>query len=308
MRLTGPVLPQLIQIQRRKADAFFFTRLQNAGVPGTFQLRQIGHPVKDGGPAVAVGDTGGIIAGGDGQHIFVGPAPQLGKPVDLHGAGVGGQDQFGAFQHQDAGALGKFPVEADHGPHLDNAGRCVQIGNPEPFAGGQGPLGVKVAGVHLGIGQRPAAETIEQDQGVAGSAGKALQQSDPDGHAQLPRQPAEGFHKGSVRRDGLGGPFLDGAAVYAVAIAPHLGEKGDVRPFLAGLPAGGQALLQVRFQRGAGSDLQQCDVQMRHGIYLLFAPSIPHRSPEEKPRLAPRAAPWYHKNKSMQNNKGTRYA
>ena len=71
----------------------------------------------------------------------------------------------------------------------------------------------------------------------------------PSSRASWPKASTKGPSAG----DGLGGPLLDGAAVYAVAIAPHLGEKGDVRPFLTGLPAGGQALSQVHFQRGTGA-------------------------------------------------------
>ena len=67
-----------------------------------------------------------------------------------------------------------------------------------------------------------------------------------------------------------GGHSRDGTAVNAVTVAPHFRKQGDIRPHLMGLPASGQALLQVFFQGEAGRDLQQGDFEHGHGAYLLF--------------------------------------
>ena len=48
------------------------------------------------------------------------------------------------------------------------------------------------------------------------------------------------------------------------ASAVHSGTGRHVRPHRMGLPAGGQALLQVFLQGGAGGDLQQGDDRFRH--------------------------------------------
>ena len=75
--------------------------------------RPVGDAVKGRGVPVAVREAAGVIGGGNAQHVFIGARPKLGQAVDFHGAGVGDQYDFGAFEHQNARAFGKFPVKAD---------------------------------------------------------------------------------------------------------------------------------------------------------------------------------------------------
>lgn len=243
--LAGPVAAQLLQIQPGQVNALFRSGFQHAGIPAVRPVGQIGHPVKQGGMPVAVGDWTGIVAGGDGQHIFIGPAPELGQAVELHRAGVWHQNQLGALQHQDAGALGEFPVVADHGPHLKRALGGVQLGHEKVVAGGQVALGAKVAGVYFGIGEPPRPEAVEQHQGVAGLFSPGLQKGDADGHAQLPGQPAKGLHKGAVPGNRLLLPLGGGVLRDVVAVAPHLREQCQIRPHLPGPAAGLQPFVQI---------------------------------------------------------------
>ena len=89
----------------------------------------------------------GIIAGGDSNHVLIGPSAKLGQAVDLHRAGVGDQDDLCPHKHQDPGALRKFPVVADH------AGLCIQIRRMEALSRSQAALILEITGMDLRIGQ-----------------------------------------------------------------------------------------------------------------------------------------------------------
>ena len=252
MNLPGTVVPQLFQRKFHHKNALLPVRLKNFHVPGGPAFRPVGDAVKDAGVTVAVRLGVGIVAGGNAHHVLIGPAAQLGQTVDFHGAGVGNQNEFGALEHQDAGALGKFPVIADHGPHLHRPGGGVQLGHIKIVASVQNPLVAKIAGVDLGVGEHPAAKPVKKAKGVAGRRGVALQQGDAYRHLQLRRQSAERLHKVPVRRDGQ---LLDGRGILGkrVSAAPHLGKQRNVRPLrlggAAGRPAFLQALGQIRPRR-----------------------------------------------------------
>ena len=128
----------------------------------------------------------------------------------------------------------------------------------------------------LGIDQPPLPVPVQEDQGVPGSRPGLFQQSDADGHVQLPGQGGKGPHEIPLRRDGFLLPLCRRAVIDAVAAAPHLGEQGDVGPHFPGLPAGAETLFPVLLQRAAGLQLQERDVQhpaiLFHGAFLLRAP------------------------------------
>ena len=254
--LDTAVSAQLFQIQLRDKDPFRLIRLKNTGVPRTFQLGKVGHAVKNAGTAVAVGNGVGIIAGGYRQHIFIGSGPELGEPVDLHRAGVGHQNKLCAFQHQDSCALGKFSVITDHCAHLYLPTGRIQGNDIKIFPRRQVALHIKVTGVYFGIGELLSAETVEEDQRVAGAAFIFFQQRNADGHIQFPGQIAKGMYILAVCGNRLGGPLADGTVVDIVSVTPHLGKKGDISAQRSGFLAGIDPLLEIGLQGGAGGELQ----------------------------------------------------
>lgn len=112
-------------------------------------------------------------------------------------------------------------------------------------AGRQVAFDVKIAGVDLRVGQLALAAPVKQHQGVARRAWPGFQQRDADGHLELSGKAAEGGDKFAVGRQRFGLPIGDRPVVDAVAVAPHLGEKGKIRPALLGAAAGGKADGQV---------------------------------------------------------------
>ena len=102
----------------------------------------------------------------------IGACPELADAVGFQLAGVGGQDQLGALEHQHPGALGELAVETDHGAHLDRSDGGIQVADVEIVAGRQGDLPVPIAGVHLGVGQADLAMPVDQGKGVARGAGQ----------------------------------------------------------------------------------------------------------------------------------------
>ena len=91
------VVSQHGKIQSGKVDPFFLRGFQHAGIPGIWFIREIDHTIKKRRMSVAVRMWSRIVAGSDGEHIFISPSTQLGKPVDLHRAGIWNKEQFCTF-------------------------------------------------------------------------------------------------------------------------------------------------------------------------------------------------------------------
>ena len=107
---------------------------------------------------VAVGDCGGVVARSDGKHVLKRPRPQLRQAVDFHGASVGDQNQFRAFEHEDPGAFGELPIVANHRADLDRPASCIEFGNMKIVPGRQIALDVEVASVHFRVDKLSLAE------------------------------------------------------------------------------------------------------------------------------------------------------
>ena len=270
MHLALAVGAQVRKVQPGKVNALFAARAQDAHVSlargihfagRRAALRRIGHAVKHGGAAVAARHRGGVVAGGDGQHVFKRAGAKLGKAVHAQGAGVGHQDELGPFQHQKPRAFGKFPVIADHGAHLHGAAGGVQRGGVKIFAARKGPLCAEIAGVHLCIQQPLRAEAVEQGQRVARAVRALLQKSDGNGHLKLFGKRGKALCERAVRRHGLRQPPGGRARGDDVADAPHFREQREVCAKGPGFAAGGRAPAQVFLRRAAGGKLQKRKVQ-----------------------------------------------
>lgn len=215
------VFSQVIQVERGQKDTLFFTRLYDGTAGGRV------------GDRMAVEQGVGVVGHRHADGVLAGTGAELAEANFLQPAGVGGKDDFGAFQHEDARALWLFTVEADHGSHFDGAAFCIQGVDVEVIAGGHGPFhGFEVAGVDFGVGKDFFAMAVEKGKGVAGKRIPSLQIGEADGHIEFFRERGELLDIGAV------GGSRKGVEVFlisryicleaGVADAPHFGEQGNV--------------------------------------------------------------------------------
>lgn len=215
--------------------------------------------------------------------VFVGTGAKLGEAMDLHIAGVGGENQFSPFEHQDAGAFGEFAVIADHCAKTQRTLRGVERADVEVIAGRQGPLfRAEVAGMDLGIGHGDVAMTIDQRHGITGRAVPLFEVGDGNSHVQLFCQSAKIQDEGIIATDGQVAPeltpvrplqhctrFVSPAFGRALEIGtvgyraggriggtPHFREEGNIRAHRVRTAAEGFAFRLIRLSiMAAGGDL-----------------------------------------------------
>ena len=269
MDFRGAVGAQRVQVEPREVYARPAGRFQHAGVTRSGLPRGVCHAVEERGAAVAVRLPGGVVAGGEGEHVLIGAGAQLRQAVQLHRAGVGHQYQLRPGEHQQPRALRELAVVADHGPHLHRARRRVQRGGGEAVPRRQHALLAEVTGVRLGVVEDAPPAPVKERERVARRGPEALEVGDGHGHAEFPGKAAEGGDERAVRRDGEGAQLRQGLR-YAVAAAPHLREEGDVGPQLRRPAAGGEAEREVFLRVLTRQQLQQGDSQSGHGRASFF--------------------------------------
>ena len=150
---------------------------------------------------------------------------------------VGREDELGAFKHEDAGAFGELPVEADHDADLDRTGLRFERACPEAVSWTQVPLGGEVACVDLCILQDDASCPVDEEGRVARAFVSGLEQCREDGDLVPPGQGAEAFDVGRVECECSAQPDFRLLFADVVAHVPHLGKEEDVRTLPCGLGA-----------------------------------------------------------------------
>ena len=221
-----------------------------------------------------------IIAGGDGQHVFIGPAPKLREAVELHRAGVGDQKQLRAFEHQDPGALRKLPVITDHRADFYDPVLRVQVCDKEAVAGIQNAFVVRfseIADMDFGIAVLQFSVPVEKADRVSRLRLVPFQKGDGNGHIQVRSQLRKALYKKAV----AGGGALPQSFLFtrkAVSAAPHLRKKRNVRALFFRLKAGLDPLIQVFFQTPRRKELQKRDRKLHIVLRITSdAPQIPIR-------------------------------
>ncbi len=192
-----------VEIERSEENAFALPSFDDEGVsPRGFPPmhreadRVVSHRMSRSCPR--------IIGHGHRDQVLVGTYPQLGQMQWVEVAGIGDEDEFSSFEHQNAGALGEAAVVTDHRPDLERALRRIEGAHGKVVARGQRGFHRRpLTQVDLGVGEHDLPMPVEKRERIAWCPVPLLQIGEADRHAEFPGQVPEVEDERVITPDGL---------------------------------------------------------------------------------------------------------